>query len=159
MHFIYHYPETNGTERDMLDAGGLRQVASAAEKAGFHGFCLSEHPAPSAGWLASGGHQSLDPFVALGFVVAVTTRLRLHTNLSVAPYRNPFLLAKAAATVDKVSDGRIVLGLGTGYMRSEFFALGVDIEERNTLFGHRVARHPNIGLWSTAGFVGSRRPS
>ncbi|MCK9927692.1 LLM class F420-dependent oxidoreductase [Frankia sp. Mgl5] len=134
MRFIYHYPETNGTDRDMLDAGALAEVAAAAERAGFYGFCLSEHPAPSARWLASGGHQSLDPFVALGHVAAVTQRLRLHTNLSVAPYRNPFLLAKAAATVDKLSGGRIVLGLGTGYMKTEFFALGVDMDERNTLF-------------------------
>ncbi|KPM54545.1 LLM class F420-dependent oxidoreductase [Frankia sp. CcI49] len=134
MRFIYHYPETNGAERDMLDAGSLQEVAAAAEKAGFHGFCLSEHPAPGARWLDNGGHQSLDPFVALGFVAAATERLRLHTNLTVAPYRNPFLLAKAAATVDKLSGGRMVLGLGTGYMKSEFHALGVDFEERNTLF-------------------------
>ncbi|MCK9905014.1 LLM class F420-dependent oxidoreductase [Parafrankia colletiae] len=134
MRFIYHYPETNGTERDMLDAGALHEVAAAAERAGFYGFCLSEHPAPSARWLASGGHQSLDPFVALGYVAAATRRLRLHTNLTVGPYRNPFLLAKAAATVDKLSGGRLVLGLGTGYMKTEFFALGVDMAERNVLF-------------------------
>ncbi|WP_018637530.1 LLM class F420-dependent oxidoreductase [Parafrankia elaeagni] len=134
MRFVYHYPETNGLERDMLDAGAIGAVAAAAEKAGFHGLCLSEHPAPSARWLASGGHQSLDPFVALGHVAAVTTRLRLHTNLSVAPYRNPFLLAKAAATVDKLSGGRLVLGLGAGYMKTEFYALGVDMAERNVLF-------------------------
>lgn len=51
-----------------------------------------------------------------------------------APYRNPFLLAKAAATVDRLSGGRLVLGLGTGYLKSEFFALGVDMTERNELF-------------------------
>ena len=83
---------------------------------------------PGARWLASGGHQSLDPFVALGFVAAATERLRLLTHLAVAPYRNPFLLAKAAATVDKLSGGRFVLGLGAGYQKSEFYALGVDID-------------------------------
>ncbi|CUU60428.1 probable F420-dependent oxidoreductase, Rv2161c family [Parafrankia irregularis] len=134
MRFVYHYPETNGLERDMLEAGAVGDVAAAAEKAGFHGLCLSEHPAPSARWLASGGHQSLDPFVALGHAAAATERLRLHTNLSVAPYRNPFLLAKAAATVDKLSGGRFVLGLGAGYMKTEFYALGVNVDERNALF-------------------------
>ncbi len=134
MRFIYHYPETNGTESDMLEVGPLDEVAVAAEKAGFDGLSLTEHPAPSAKWLAAGGHQSLDPFVALAFVAAATERLRLLTHLSVAPYRNPFLLAKAAATVDKLSDGRFILGLGAGYQKSEFYALGVDMEERNALF-------------------------
>jgi probable F420-dependent oxidoreductase len=134
MRFFYHYPETNGTERDMLDAGGLTEVAVAAERAGFDGFSLTEHPVPSARWLQAGGHQSLDPFVALGFVAASTERLQLLTHLAVAPYRNPFLLAKTAATVDKLSGGRFILGLGAGYQKSEFFALGVDFEERNDLF-------------------------
>ncbi|XUL93871.1 LLM class F420-dependent oxidoreductase [Streptomyces galilaeus] len=134
MRFVYHYPETNGTEGDMLDAGALHEVAAAAERAGFDGLSLSEHPAPSARWLASGGHQSLDPLVALAFAAAATQRLRLHTNLAVAPYRNPLLLAKAAATLDKLSGGRLVLGLGAGYMKSEFYALGVELAERNALF-------------------------
>jgi probable F420-dependent oxidoreductase len=60
--------------------------------------------------------------------------LRLLTYHSVAPYRNPLLLAKSAATLDKLSGGRFILGLGTGYQKSEFYALGVDIAERNALF-------------------------
>jgi probable F420-dependent oxidoreductase len=131
---ILHYPETNGLDGDMLDAGPIADVAIAAERAGFDGFSLTEHPIPGARWLASGGHQSLDPFVALGFVAAVTSRLRLLPYLAVAPYRNPFLLAKAAATVDKLSGGRFTLGLGAGYQKSEYFALGVDFDERNALF-------------------------
>ncbi|MEU6749358.1 LLM class F420-dependent oxidoreductase [Spirillospora sp. NPDC046719] len=134
MRFIFHYPETGGLDGDVLDAGPLRDVAAAAERAGFDGLSLSEHPVPGARWLASGGHQTLDPFVALGYVAAATERLRLLTHLAVAPYRNPFLLAKAAATLDRLSGGRLILGLGTGYQKSEFHALGVDMEERNALF-------------------------
>ncbi len=63
----------------------------------------------------------------------MTSRLRLLTYLSVLPYRNPMLLAKAAASVDIVSGGRFILGLGTGYNKSEYFALGVDFDERNVL--------------------------
>ena len=69
-------------------------------------------------WLAGGGHQTLDPFVALGHVAAVTTQLRLLTYLTVLPYRNPLLLAKAAASVDLLADGRFILGVGTGYLKS-----------------------------------------
>jgi probable F420-dependent oxidoreductase len=50
------------------------------------------------------------------------------------PYRNPFLLAKTVATLDALSGGRVDLGLGTGYLKSEFFALGVDFDERNPVF-------------------------
>jgi len=132
--FMYQYPETTGTEHDMLDAGPVAELAVAAEAAGWSGFAFTEHPAPGARWLAAGGHQTLDPFVALGHVAAVTERLRLLTYLAVAPYRNPFLLAKSSATVDLLSNGRFVLGLGAGYLKGEFRALGVEFDERNDLF-------------------------
>jgi probable F420-dependent oxidoreductase len=60
--------------------------------------------------------------------------MRLLTYLSVLPYRNPLMLAKTAATVDRLSGGRFILGVGTGYLKGEFRALGVDMEERNQLF-------------------------
>jgi probable F420-dependent oxidoreductase len=140
--FFFQFPETTGSKTDMLEVGPLRDVAVAAEQAGFYGIALTEHPVPGARWLENGGHQSLDPLVALGYVAGATTRLRLLTNLVVAPYRNPFLLAKAAATVDKLSGGRLVLGLGAGYQKSEFYALGIDFEERNALFDEALDALP-----------------
>ncbi|MEU6372538.1 LLM class F420-dependent oxidoreductase [Streptomyces sp. NPDC046909] len=134
LRFVFHYPEANGPDGDVLDAGPLPEVAAAAERAGFAALSLSEHPVPGARWLTSGGHQTLDPFIALAFAAAATERLRLLTYLAVAPYRNPFVLAKAAATLDKLSAGRLILGLGAGYQKSEFHALGVDFDERNALF-------------------------
>jgi probable F420-dependent oxidoreductase len=132
--YMYQYPEMLGPDGDLLDAGPVAELASAAEASGWSGFAFTEHPVPGARWLSAGGHQTLDPFVALGHAAAVTTRLRLLTYLAVAPYRNPSLLAKSAATVDKLSGGRFVLGLGTGYLKTEFHALGIDFEERNELF-------------------------
>jgi probable F420-dependent oxidoreductase len=134
MKFMFSYPEVPGTEIEMLDAGPVAELAQAAEAAGFGGFAFTEHPAPAAKWMATGGHPTLDPFVALGHVAAVTKTLRLLTYLTVLPYRNPMLLAKAAATVDLLSGGRFILGVGTGYLKGEFRALGVDFEERNALF-------------------------
>ncbi len=134
MRFVYYYPETIGSAGDVSAAGPLTDVAVAAEHSGFDGFALSEHPVPGARWLDAGGHQTFDPFVALGFVAAATERIRLLTYLAVAPYRNPSLLAKSAATLDKLSGGRLILGIGTGYQKSEFHALGVDFDERNVLF-------------------------
>jgi probable F420-dependent oxidoreductase len=131
---MYQYPDLTGLEGDMLDSGGVGELAKAAEDAGWDGFAFTEHPAPGLRWLETGGHQTLDPFVALGYVAAVTSRLKLLTYLSVLPYRNPMLLAKAAASVDILSGGRFILGAGTGYNKSEFHALGVDFDERNALF-------------------------
>ncbi len=134
MRFILQYPEATGSGVDLLDAGSLSDLARVAEGAGFDGIALTEHPAPSAGWLESGGHQSLDPFVALAAAAAATTTLHLVTNLTVVPYRNPLLLAKSAATLNRMSEGRFRMGAGAGYLKSEFFALGVDFTERNALF-------------------------
>ena len=134
MRFIYQYPETHGSQGDMLDAGPVAELASRAESCGWSGFAFTEHPAPGSKWLEAGGHQSLDPFVALGHVAAVTSRLRLLTFLTVLPYRNPNLVAKAATTVDRLSNGRFILGVGTGYMKAEFHALGVNFDDRNDLF-------------------------
>lgn len=134
MQFLYQYPDVRGADGDLLDAGPVGEVAAAVEAAGWDGFSFTEHPAPSATWLEHGGHQTLDPFVALGHASAVTSRIRLLTYLAVVPYRNPLLLAKSAATLDRVSNGRFTLGVGTGYLKSEFFALGADFASRNQRF-------------------------
>jgi len=132
--FILQFPELSGLDGDLLDSGDVGEIAARAEAAGFGGISFTEHPIPGANWLEHGGHQTLDPFIALAFAAAATERLRLLTYISVVPYRNPFLLAKTAASLDRLSGGRFTLGVGTGYHKTEFFALGVDFEERNALF-------------------------
>jgi probable F420-dependent oxidoreductase len=82
----------------------------------------------------TGGHHALDPFVALSFAAAATTRLRVQTHILVLPYRNPFLTAKSVLSLDALSGGRLTLGVAAGYLRSEFNSLGVDFDERNELF-------------------------
>jgi probable F420-dependent oxidoreductase len=121
-----------------LEPANIVRFAQAVEDAGLDGIAFTDHPAPSLRWLDGGGHETFDPFVALGFCAAVTTRIRLFTWLSVVPYRNPFLAAKSMTTVDLLSGGRATFALGTGYLRSEFAALGVDFDERNDLFEESV---------------------
>jgi probable F420-dependent oxidoreductase len=118
---------------EFLSAAAVGEMARAAEDAGFDACFVTDHPIPGDRWLAAGGHHSLDPFVALAFAAAATTRLRLHTHVLVLPYRNPFLTAKAAASLDVLSGGRLILGVAAGYLESEFEALGVPFEERNAL--------------------------
>ncbi len=118
---------------ELVSAEAIAEMARAAEAAGFDACFVTDHPIPGDHWLAAGGHHSLDPFVALSFAASATRRLRLHTHVLVLPYRNPFLVAKAAATLDVLSGGRLILGVATGYLESEFAALGVPFGERNEL--------------------------
>jgi probable F420-dependent oxidoreductase len=117
----------------------VAELAACAEESGFSAIYFTEHPIPGDDWLRWRGHDSLDPFLALAFAAAHTTRLRLLTNLTVLPYRNPFLVAKAVATLDRLSGGRTILGVGTGYLESEYAAVGVKFEERNLLFDESLA--------------------
>jgi probable F420-dependent oxidoreductase len=72
----------------------------------------------------------LNPFVALGYAAAVTKQIRLATGVCLVPEYNPLLLAKLAASVDFVSGGRLVFGMGIGWMKEEFAALGIPWERR-----------------------------
>src|ERR1700760_4982403 len=117
-----------------LRGEGIGKVAAATEAAGVHGFGFTDHPAPSQRWLEAGGHDAVDPFVALGYAAAHTTTLRLIPNIVVLPYRNPFVVAKSGATLDLLSDGRFTLAVGVGYLKREFAALGVTYDERAELF-------------------------
>jgi probable F420-dependent oxidoreductase len=131
---ITHPMHTHPYNPELASGAGIAAVAAAAEKAGFHGFGFTDHPAPSQRWLDAGGHDALDPFVALGFAAAHTTTLRLIPNIVVLPYRNPFVVAKSGATLDLLSDGRFTLAVGVGYLKREFAALGVTYDERAHLF-------------------------
>ena len=110
----------------MEDLAGLNPAfAMMGEQAGFDAAYVTDHPAPTDAWLASGGHQTLDPFVALSFVAAATERLLLQLHVLIVAYRNPFLSAKAIASLDALSGGRVIAGIAAGYLEGEFEALGV----------------------------------
>ncbi|EAQ00582.1 hypothetical protein JNB_10424 [Janibacter sp. HTCC2649] len=149
MKFAFEYVvDSTADGGSLASADGLATVVRAAEGLGYSAVALPEHPAPSLKWLTHGGHETFDPMTALAYVAALTTRLQIMTHLLVVPYRNPFLAAKGLATLDRLSGGRLVVGVGSGYLASEFLALGVDMEERNALFeeGVEVMR----GVWSTS---------
>jgi len=112
----------------------ISAMASALEAAKVDACFVTDHPAPDTNWLHQGmGHDALDPFTSLAFVAAASSRIRLHTNIVVLPYRNPFITAKASATLQVLSGGRLILGVGVGYQKGEFDALGVDFHKRGAL--------------------------
>ncbi len=112
-------------------AQAIAEIAGAIEAAGYDACFVTEHPFPTDEWLGSGGHHALDPFVSLALAAGATSTLRLHTNILVLAYRNPFLTAKAIASLDAASGGRVIVGAGAGYLEGEFRALGAHFEDRN----------------------------
>jgi probable F420-dependent oxidoreductase len=110
------------------------RVARAAEDAGFDSVWTGEHvvlPDPQAPPSpAPPGEPFLDPAVALAFLAAHTERLRLATGVVILPQRNPLVLAKELASVDVLSGGRLVFGIGAGYLRPEFEAIGTSFHDR-----------------------------
>lgn len=124
---------------EFLQFEAVVEIGGALERSGFTGGNVTDHPCPTSRWLNAGGHDAQDPFVMLSLLAAVTTNLRLQTGILVLPYRNPFIVARAAATLDVFSGGRLTLGLGAGYLKGEYHALGVDFERRNELMDEYIA--------------------
>jgi probable F420-dependent oxidoreductase len=121
----------------------LTGVAETAERLGFdsvfaaHHVVLpyereSEYPYKRSGTevAMTPGMQWLDPLVSLSVVTGVTERIGIGTSVLVLPYRNPVNLAAEVAALDVLSEGRVILGVGAGWMREEFEALGIDPAER-----------------------------
>jgi probable F420-dependent oxidoreductase len=134
MKFTLHIPmDIIEPKGEFQSVSAVAEMATAIEKAGGSACFITDHPVPMADWLLANGHDALDPFTSLAFVAAATTKLKLHTNILVLPYRNPFVTAKAAATLDVLSGGRLILGVGVGYQKGEFDALGVDFAARGQL--------------------------
>lgn len=124
---------------EFVSGAAISSLARAAEDAGFAAVFVTDHPAPPATWLQRGGHHTLDPLVTLAIAAAATTTLRLQTNLYVPAYRHPLLSAKAIASLDVVSDGRMLLGVGAGYLEDEFAAVGANFADRNDVLDQALS--------------------
>jgi probable F420-dependent oxidoreductase len=110
------------------------RVAQAAEAAGFESVWTGEHvvlpdpqvpPSP-----LPPSYPLLDPAVALAYIAAHTKTIRLGTGIIILPQRNPLVLAKELTSVDVVSNGRLIFGLGIGYLKPEFDALGIPFDKK-----------------------------
>jgi len=123
---------------EFMTIEAVAEISSTAEAAGFSAGCVTDHPVPGTRWLDNGGHYAQDPFVMLSLIASATTTLKLQTNILVLPYRNPFITARAVSTLDVFSRGRVVLGMGAGYLKAEYKALGVDFDTRNDLMDEYI---------------------
>jgi probable F420-dependent oxidoreductase len=145
MKFSIQLPTDRADQLDeFLTAEALAEVGACVEDAGFDAAYVTDHPAPTDPWLASGGHQTLDPFVGLSFIAAATQRILLQVHVLIAAYRNPFLSAKSIASLDVLSGGRVIAGVAAGYLEGEFEALGIDFASRNELTDERIREMKQI---------------
>jgi probable F420-dependent oxidoreductase len=139
----------------------VRAIAQQTEELGFGSLWVQDHlvaplgtPEETAvqgldGWMGdataapaepktlfqyyAGDDWWLDPYVTWGFLAAATSRVKLASDIVVVPYRNPIVQAKMLGTLDVLSQGRMILGTGTGHVRAESAALGVDFDARGRM--------------------------
>ncbi|MEE6140158.1 TIGR03619 family F420-dependent LLM class oxidoreductase [Mycobacterium sp. 050128] len=144
-----------------LSTEGMAMLTTAAEKAGVSGVALSEHPAVPADFSSpypygDGKPVDLptdtllpDPIITITGLAAATTTIRFMTAVLIAPLRHPVMLAKEVATAAAISGGRIDLGVGVGWLREEFEALGnVWFDTRGVVLDEMLGLLPK--LWTGA---------
>jgi probable F420-dependent oxidoreductase len=108
----------------------LAQIAATADRLGYHHLTCSEHVALPAAEQARRGARYWDPLATLGYLAARTQRIRLATHVLVLGYHHPLEIAKRYGTLDKVSNGRLILGVGVGSLEEEFNLLGAPFTDR-----------------------------
>jgi alkanesulfonate monooxygenase SsuD/methylene tetrahydromethanopterin reductase-like flavin-dependent oxidoreductase (luciferase family) len=109
---------------------GILQTACKAEELGFDAIFVNDHIIVDGSPRSDAWANTYDPFIALSFIAAHTTRIPLGTSVLIMPYRNPIVTAKMLATLDQMSGGRVIAGIGVGWSETEYSALGVPFHER-----------------------------
>jgi len=128
----------------------LRAIAVAADRLGFHHLTCSEHVGIPQDVVTTRGARYYDPLATFGYLAAFTTRIRLATHVLVLPYHHPLEVAKRYGTLDVISGGRLILGVGVGSLEPEFALLGAD-------FAGRGARYEDA-LRALRAVLGKREP-
>lgn len=115
------------------DAGSiedLARIAEAGDRLGYHHLTCSEHIALPAAELDRRGAVYWDPLATFGYLAARTERIRFATHVLVLPYHHPLEIAKRYGTLDRVSNGRVILGVGVGTLKEEFDLIGAPFDDR-----------------------------
>src|SRR3984893_4886676 len=116
----------------------IARVAVEAERLGYHHLTCSEDVALPAAVAETRGATYWDPLPTFGYLAARTTTIRLATHVLVLGYHHPLAIAKRYGTLDRVSGGRLVLGVGVGSLREEFDLLGAEFEGRGDRAGDAI---------------------
>ncbi len=111
----------------------LARSAELAESLGYHLVMISDHVAITPDVKARYPAPFYDPFTTLGWLAGLTRSIELGTTVIILPYRHPLLTARMAANLDRLSGGRFILGVGVGWARQEFEALGLAFQRRGAI--------------------------
>jgi probable F420-dependent oxidoreductase len=163
MKFGLRYCNT-GRYTDPKEAVALLQ---AAEAAGFESAWTVEHIVVPEGYQSAYPYSSTgkmpgkewelalpDPLIWMAYVAAATSRIKLATGIIILPEHNPVLCAKQVATLDHMSGGRVILGVGVGWLKEEFDALGVPFEPRGRMTDEYIAAMRELWTADTPSFAG-----
>ncbi|MFI7341723.1 LLM class F420-dependent oxidoreductase [Streptomyces sp. NPDC050085] len=120
------------------DVADLAEVARAADRSGFDYVACCDHVGIPRRLADAMSTTWYDPVATLSFLAGVTERVRLLTHVAVVGLRHPLLSAKQYATLDHLSGGRLILGVGAGHVQEEFEALGVDFARRGAVLDESV---------------------
>jgi alkanesulfonate monooxygenase SsuD/methylene tetrahydromethanopterin reductase-like flavin-dependent oxidoreductase (luciferase family) len=141
----------------------IEKVGRMADEVGFDSVWCNDHlalpgggeggaePAYAAGYGEQRGQRIYEPLIVLAYLAAVTRRVLLGTSVYLLALRNPLAAARQAVTLDRLSEGRLVLGVGVGWLESEFAAAGVPYRQRGRRTDEAIAvlrqLHPGMPLW------------
>ncbi|MFJ8668159.1 TIGR03619 family F420-dependent LLM class oxidoreductase [Streptomyces sp. NPDC093600] len=135
----------------------LLEIARTADRAGFHYIACCDHVAVPRRLAGAMSTVWYDPVATLSFLAAATEQVRLLSHVAVVGLRHPLVSAKAYATLDHLSGGRLVLGVGAGHVREEFEAVGADFDGRGALLDETVdALRAALGPEEYPEFSGAR---
>ena len=124
------FPQSRGDWEQDGTIADLAEIAEAADRLGYHHLTCSEHIALPAAERDRRGTRYWDPLATFGYLAARTQRIRLATNVLVLGYHHPLEIAKRYGTLDKVSNGRLILGVGVGSLKEEFELVGAPFDDR-----------------------------
>jgi probable F420-dependent oxidoreductase len=123
-------PQISGDWEKNASIEDLAQITEAADRLGYHHLTCSEHIALPAAEQNRRGARYWDPLATFGYLAARTQRIRLATHVLVLGYHHPLEIAKRYGTLDKISNGRLILGVGVGSLKEEFELIGAPFDDR-----------------------------
>ena len=147
--------------RDLATPEIIRHTALRAEQLGYDSVFVSDHVVVPNAYVDRFGAGIYDPLITLSVLAGVTSRVLLGTTVLIVPYRNPVLTAKIVASLDALSGGRVVLGIGAGWVPEESAMLGVPFAERGAMTDEYLAAMRELWTSPAPSFAGrgSRRTS
>src|SRR5215470_7270743 len=140
--------------RHLATPDTIRGAAVRAEELGYDSVWVSDHVVVPRANIANFGEAIYDPLVTLGLIAGATSRVQLGTTVLIVPYRNAVVTAKMVSSLDALSGGRVVLGVGAGWVAAESAMLSVPFRERGAMTDEYLDAMRELWTSATPSFAG-----